>query len=413
MLRQRVLAMFSASRANPPCVARGVWRPATGLALCVVLCVLAPTVQAAQPTPIAQSTGARTGGDCFLGICDPATWLQDAVGRILTNVLGGLIGGIGSIPGAIAAFPNDTDFLLRTPEALSYRNDQVQQFVVATRVLANGLLAVVVLVSGYNVLLRPYLGAAYPGALEFVPRLLLGGILVNTASWWTTLAIDVNNAACAFFGAGPPPTLDDAFWRASFPTNLLVGLIYVVMGLLLVFQQLMRLALVDVLLVLAPLAALCWILPQTHGWGRLWGSLFIGTVFAQCIQVLALRLGFNLATSIPPLSAAGLVQPLLGIAVLALVLKIPGLMRGSGGGGTLVSSLIGSAAGAVIGGGTSRLVLGALGSAGARATAARAATPGPAPSQMTLPMSVGVRAGNGNEQLSLPMAVSQSANQNT
>src|SRR5437764_2200690 len=172
---------------------------ATAFAVFAVLSIATPTVQAAEPTPIAQSAGAPTGGDCFLGICDPSTWLQDAVGRILTNVLGGLIGGIGSIPGAIAAFPNDTDFLLRTPEALSYRNDQVQQFVVATRVLANGLLAVVVLVSGYNVLLRPYLGSAYPGALEFVPRLLLGGILVNTASWWTTLAIDVNNAACAFF----------------------------------------------------------------------------------------------------------------------------------------------------------------------------------------------------------------------
>jgi hypothetical protein len=381
---------------------------ATAFAVFAVLSIATPTAQAAQPTPIAQSASGPTGGDCFLGICDPATWLQDAVGRILTNVLGGLIGGLGSIPGAIAAFPDDTDFLLRTPEALSYRNDQVRQFVSATRVLANSLLAVVTLVSGYNVLLRPYLGAAYPGALEFVPRLLLGGILVNTASWWTTLAIDVNNAACGVFGAGPPPTLDDAFWRASFPTNLLVGLIYVVMGLLLVFQQLMRLALVDVLLVLAPLAALCWILPQTHGWGRLWGSLFIGTVFAQCVQVLALQLGFNLATSIPPLSAAGLVQPLLGIAVLALVLKIPGLMRGGGGGGTLVSSLIGSAAGAVLGSGTSRLVLGA----GARATAVRAATPRPGASQLTLPMSVGVRAGNGNEQLSLPVSVSQSANHN-
>jgi len=206
-------------------------------------------------------------------------------GGRLTNVLGGLIGGLGSIPGAIAAFPDDTDFLLRTPEALSYRNDQVQQFASATRVLANGLLVVVTLVGGYNVLLRPYLGAAYPGALEFLPRLLLGGILINTANWWTRLAIDVNNASCGVFGAGPPPALDDAFWRASFPTNLIVGLIYVVMGLLLVLQQLMRLALVDVLLVLAPVAALCWILPQAQGWGRLWGSLFIGTVFAQCVQV--------------------------------------------------------------------------------------------------------------------------------
>jgi hypothetical protein len=348
----------------------------------------------------------------LLGICDPGTWLQDAVARIVTNVLGGLISGLGSVPGAVASFPNDTDFLLRTPEALSYRNDLVQQSATATRMLANGLLVVVILVGGYNVLLRPYFGAAYPGALEFGPRLVLGGILINTASWWTRLAIDVNNAACGVFGAGPPPTLDDAFWRASFPTNLLVGVIYVVMGLLLVLQQLMRLALVDVLLVLAPLAALCWILPQTHGWGRLWGNLFIGTVFAQCVQVLALRLGFNLATAMPPMSAAGLVQPLLGIAVLALVLKIPGLMRGSGGGGTLVSSLFGTAAGALVGSGTGRLVRGSFAGAAARANTASSVTPGAGASQLSMPMSIGVPVGNGSEQLSLPMAVPHSAKQN-
>jgi hypothetical protein len=130
--------------------------------------------------------------------------LQDAVGRILTNVLGGLITGLGSIPGAIAAFPDDTDFLLRTPEALSYRNDEVQQFAKATRGLANGLLVVITLVGGYNVMLRPYFGSAYPGTREFAPRLILGGILINTAGWWVKLAIDVNNAACALFGAGPP-----------------------------------------------------------------------------------------------------------------------------------------------------------------------------------------------------------------
>ena len=398
-----VVAGQSPDRRRTPVVAL-----ASGLALCLLVFAIVPSVQAAPPTPIAQAAGGPSGGDCFLGICDPSAWLQDAVGRILTNVLGGLISGLGSIPGAIAAFPDDTDFLLRTPEALSYRNDQVQQFASATRVLGNGLLAVVTLVGGYNVLLRPYLGAAYPGAYEFVPRLLLGGILVNTASWWTRLAIDVNNAACAFFGAGPPPTLEDAFWRASFPTNLLVGLIYVVMGLLLVLQQLMRLALVDVLLVLAPLAALCWILPQTHGWGRLWGSLFVGTVFAQCVQVLALRIGFNLATSMPPLSAAGLVQPLLGIAVLALVLKIPGLMRGGSGGGSLVSSLVGTAAGAIVGSGTSRLVLGALGSAGARASAATPVRTHAAASQLSLPLAMGVPAGKGNEQLSLPVALPHS-----
>lgn len=113
----------------------------------------------------------------------------------------------------------------------------------------------------------------------------------------------------------------------------------------------------------------------------------------------------------PPLSAAGLVQPLLGIAVLGLVLKIPGLMRGGAGGGTMVSSLVGTAAGAIAGSGTSRLVLGAFASAGATAGSGRTTTRTSA-SQLNLPLSTGVSAGGGNEQLSLPMAVPHLASRN-
>jgi len=360
----------------------------------------------AVPAPaFAQSSG---GGDCFLGICDPEAWLRDVVNHIVAGFLGGLISGIG---GAITTFPNDIDFLLRTPEALSYRNDMVVRFAAASQVLANGLLVVITLVGGFNVLLRPYLGSSYASALEILPRLLLGAILINTAHWWTQLAIDANNAFAAVFGAGPPPNFADALARSMLPTELLIGLIYVIMGLLLVLQQLMRLALVDVLLILAPIAALCWILPQTHSWGKLWGTVFVGTVFAQAVQVLALRLGFNLATGMPPATGAGLIQPLLGIAVLAVVLKIPGLMRGGGGGGTLVGSLLGSAAGAVVGGGAGRLALGALGGRTAAGSAAGAAgsTRPAAASQYSLPLAVGVPAGRGAQQLCLPMAVSHPA----
>jgi hypothetical protein len=270
---------------------------------------------------------------------------------------------------------------------------------------------VVVLVGGFNVMFRPYLGSSYASALELLPRFLLGGILINTASWWTQLSIDVNNALCGVFGAGPPPNLADTLARSMLPTELLIGLIYVVMGLLLVLQQLMRLALLDVLLILAPLAAVCWILPQTNSWGRLWGTLFIGTVFAQTVQVLALRLGFNLATDMPPTTASGLIQPLLGIAVLALVLKIPGLMRGGGGGGNLVGTLVGTAAGAVVGRGAAGLIVGAAGAArGGSAAAARAPTRPAGAAQYSLPMSVGVPSGRDSSQLSLPMSVARSAN---
>src|SRR5262249_7318876 len=138
----------------------------------------------------------------------------------------------------ITAFPDDTNFVLRTPEALSYRNAQIQQFQAGSRTVANGLLAVITLFGGFNVMVRPYLGSTYHSAMELLPRLLLGAILITTAGTWTQLAIDVNNAACSVFGGGPPPTIDDTVWRSMLPSGLLVVLIYVVMGLLLVLQQL-------------------------------------------------------------------------------------------------------------------------------------------------------------------------------
>src|SRR5712692_1214038 len=301
-----------------------------GPTLILVICVAVVTF--ASPSPaFAQSSNGGGGSSCVLGpLCglgDLGHWLQQTITNILTDFLTGLATNFGD---AIVGFINQVNFLTHTPENLSYNDDLVKQFVTATQVLADVLLAVVALVIGYNIMLRPYMGGTYAGGLEFLPRLLLGGILINTAAWWCRLAIDANNAACGVFGA---PTIADIVATAlriagDHIAGLLMVLVFIVMAILLVVQQLMRLALVDVLFILAPLAALLWILPQSQAWGRRWGALYVGTVFAQAIRVLTLHLGFNLATGLPPLSAAGLLQPLLGIAVLALVLKVPSLMGG-------------------------------------------------------------------------------------
>src|SRR5438093_9598887 len=179
---------------------------------------------AVAPVGAQSAAGGGQATGCFLGICDPGVWLQDTVNRITGNFLGGLIEGVG---GAVTAFPDDTNFILHTPAALSYRNDQVQQFQSGARLVANGLLVAVTLVGGFNVMVRPYMGSTYHGAMELLPRLLLGGILINTATWWGQLAIDVNNAACGVFGGGPPATIDDTIWRSMLPSGLLVVLIYV------------------------------------------------------------------------------------------------------------------------------------------------------------------------------------------
>jgi hypothetical protein len=312
---------------------------------------------ASAPPALAQPAPGEGGGAvCLLGplchIGDPSMWLQQTVTELISNILNGIVT---QYRDAIVGFVNDVNFLTHTPENLSYDNGLVKQFATATQALANGLLAVIVLVSGYNVMLRPYVSGTYAGALELLPRLLLGGILINTAAWWCRLAIDANNAACAVFGAPSIADVVSAVVRALVPTagpgqvwGLLMIAIFMVMAVLLLIQQLMRLALVNVLLVLAPLAALLWILPQTQAWGRRWGVLFVGTVFGQAVQVLTLHLGFGLTTNLPPATAAGLLQPLLGIAVLALALKVPSLMGGGAAGGNVVSSLIGTAAGAVV-----------------------------------------------------------------
>jgi hypothetical protein len=106
----------------------------------------------------------------------------------------------------------------------------------------------------------------------------------------------------------------------------------------------MRLALVDALLVIGPLALLCWVLPQTFSWARLWFSTFFATVFVQSIQVLVLQLGTELIQQLPTLlpsigsdpvggGRVWLVTLLFGVAVLQLARKIPRLMPGYPGGG--------------------------------------------------------------------------------
>jgi hypothetical protein len=69
----------------------------------------------------------------------------------------------------------------------------------------NGALALIATVGALNGILRPHLGLRYHSPSAFVPRLLVGAIVVNTALWWVQFAIDVNNALAASIGNATPP----------------------------------------------------------------------------------------------------------------------------------------------------------------------------------------------------------------
>ena len=66
-------------------------------------------------------------------------------------------------------------------------------------------------------------------------------------------------------------------------TWMLAGLFIIngIMGILLFIQMLMRIGLLDVLIILAPLGLLCYAWVRLHVWAELWGRLFVATLITQ------------------------------------------------------------------------------------------------------------------------------------
>lgn len=98
------------------------------------------------------------------------------------------------------------NFITQTPPGLTYLNDDIRSLYGAMQRVANAALAVIATVGALNGLMRPHLGLRYHSLSAFVPRLLVGVILVNTALWWRQFAIDVNNALAASVGTPPHRT---------------------------------------------------------------------------------------------------------------------------------------------------------------------------------------------------------------
>ena len=150
-----------------------------------------------------------------------------------------------------------------------------------------------------------------PGWREMVPRLVLGLVAAASSLWWCALVIDVADAVSGFiaFSLNVTPgdmlrstlsTLMTAVQAGSVGMALLLAALYLVYGffvLYVIVQMILRLALIDILLALAPIALGLWILPHTAGWGRQWLRLFMTTVFQQAVQLIALAVGIRVSAS--------------------------------------------------------------------------------------------------------------------
>ncbi len=155
-----------------------------------------------------------------------------------------------------------------------------------------------------------------------LPRLLLAALLINFTLPLVQMAVDASNALCDSLAlATHQEVLTDV---REFPGGPFAGLEGITMLVLftayavLAFAYVVRFALLVILTILAPAAALLFVLPETHRYAREWGTLFVATLLMQPLQLLILAIGFALdGYSILP------IRHLFALAAVFITFKVP------------------------------------------------------------------------------------------
>lgn len=173
-----------------------------------------------------------------------------------------------------------------------------------------------------------------------LPRILLAILLINFSLPLIQAAIEINNVLCgavlgglgesAFSGLVKEVFVDGAKDLGSGPGLTVLTTAALLLGfLLLALAYVIRYALLVLLAVTAPLAALCFVLPETHRYAREWGGLFVTSLFMQPMQLLILAVAFALERD-----GGWPVRHVFALAALWLVFKVPGALHSAGGVGT-------------------------------------------------------------------------------
>ena len=242
-----------------------------------------------------------------------------------------------------------SDILTGTPPDLTYANEMVRYAWMVVWAITSGALAVILGWMGLSFIMAEHLGTRQAGWREMVPRLVLGLVAAASSLWWCALVIDVADAVSGFVAVelnvtpgdllrAPLNTFLNSVQAGSVGMAQVMPLLYLVYGFFVLYvlvQMVLRLALIDILLALAPIALGLWILPHTAGWGRHWLRLFMTTVFQQAVQLIALALGLGFLNQFASVAAFEPVQDLtwkllMSIAFVYMTTRVPSLMGNQG-----------------------------------------------------------------------------------
>jgi hypothetical protein len=195
----------------------------------------------------------------------------------------------------------------------------------------DALLALLVVILAVRAMLDHSLVSQYD-LRTALPRVLAVVVLMNLSLPLIQAAIDLNNALSDFasgLGGGSTPwsgpLATSALQSSSLASDLfqvLVLLVLVVVVAVLGFAYVIRMAVLQVLIVTAPFAALALILPDTRRLARAWGRLLSVALFMQAAQILVL----SIATATGLAAGSGLAADIYALAAIWVTLKVPSFL---------------------------------------------------------------------------------------
>jgi len=206
----------------------------------------------------------------------------------------------------------------------------IQTFEPRVQVVANAALVVIALWASYRIMWGHGLFTQYTARI-LLPRLFMAAVLINFAMPLFQMGVMAANAVShsvqSFAVTDDMTTFVAGLKRGDSSTGTweIVTTAVLAGGYgVLAIAYLVRYAVLIVLAITAPLAALLFMLPETNHLSKMWTSHFATNLFIQPAQLFVLTIGFTLERDgITP------VHHLFALASLLIVFKVPGALGGS------------------------------------------------------------------------------------
>jgi hypothetical protein len=198
-------------------------------------------------------------------------------------------------------------FMYITPAALSYRNPLVHDGMLWSLIVLDGFFVLLLVFTGYQVLLLQQLGLSERSTLATLFRLLFALAIAHLGFlFFLPQLIELCNLLGMSFLVGiggsaagdlqlPLGTLNWAMLPFSWGLFVIIDFI---MTIFTFAVSLVRLAVLDLTILTAPVWILCLANESTRSWGRLGLTTFFAALLVQPLQVILIALGSALITNV-------------------------------------------------------------------------------------------------------------------